>query len=187
VGRVLVGCEWTGITRQAFRDAGHDAYSCNLLPAEDGSPFHLQCDLLTVLGGGWDLAIFHPPCTHLAISGARWFAQKQAEQEAALAFVWALLDAPVPRICLENPRSAIGPRIRPSDQTIQPYDFGHPESKRTCLWLKNLPYLQPTCLAWPRAPKVWRMGESQRRSQERARSYPGIALAMSQQWGRLLP
>jgi hypothetical protein len=187
MGHVLIGCEWTGITREAFRAAGHDAYSCDLLPAEDGSPFHLQCDVLTVLDGGWDLAIFHPPCTHLATSGARWFAQKQAEQAAALAFVRSLLAAPIPRICLENPRSVISSRIRPSDQLIHPWEHGDPYEKVTALWLKNLPYLQPTILMARREQACWRMGESKRRRQERSRSYPGIARAMSQQWGRLIP
>jgi hypothetical protein len=187
MGKVLIGCEFTGLTRQAFRDQGHDAWSCDLLPAEDGSPYHLEVDVLSVLEAGWDLAIFHPPCTHLATSGARWFAGKQAEQAVALAFVRALLAAPIPRICLENPRSIISSRIRPADQVIHPWEHGDPFEKVTMLWLTNLPYLQPTILMARREQAAWLMGESKGRSQARSRTYPGIARAMSLQWGRLLP
>jgi hypothetical protein len=147
--RVLIGCEASGVVRRAFRAHGHEAWSCDLLPTDDQSPYHLQCDIRTVLHDRWDLAIFHPPCTHLAVSGARWFADKTAEQEAALDFVARLLQAPIPRICVENPVSVIASRIRPPDQTIQPWLFGHPEAKRTCLWLKNLPCLRPTTIVEP--------------------------------------
>jgi hypothetical protein len=186
MGKVLVGCEWTGITRQAFRDQGHDAWSCDLLPAEDGSPYHLQCDVRTVLECRWDLAVFHPPCTFLANSGARWWAKKQAEQQEALALVRLLLDAPIPHIALENPEGKIGSAIRTHDQLIHPWEYGEEEEKKTCLWLKHLPYLQPTKLMARREQKVWRMGKSKGRSQARARSYPGIARAMAHQWGRLI-
>jgi hypothetical protein len=180
--RVLVGCEFSGVVRQAFRAAGHDAWSCDLLPAEDGSPYHLQCDVLEVLAQPWDLAIFHPPCTYLANSGARWWKQRQQEQQDAVAFVRTLLEAPIPRIALENPDGYISSAIRKPDQLIHPWEYGEPEEKKTCLWLKNLPLLQPTKLMWPREQRCWRMGPSKHRSQERSRTYPGIAAAMAAQW-----
>ena len=144
--RVLVGCEYSGRVRQAFRNLGHDAWSCDLLGSEDGSQFHIQGDVLPLLTGGWDLAIFHPPCTHLAVSGARHFAAKKASgvQDESLDFVRLLLDAPIARIALENPVSIISSRIRKPDQIIQPWMFGEDASKSTCLWLKGLPLLKPT-------------------------------------------
>jgi len=182
--RVLVACEFSGTVRRAFRALGHDAYSCDLLPAEDNSPFHLKCDALAALDfNDWELLIAHPPCTHLAVSGARWFAEKQAEQAAALAFVRALLDAPVPRIALENPISIISSRIRKPDQIIQPWQFGHGETKATCLWLKGLPLLQPTDIVSGREARVHKMPPSQNRWKERSRTFVGIAAAMAQQWG----
>lgn len=150
--RVLVACEFSGVVRRAFRDRGHDAWSCDLLPAEDNSEFHIQDDAIeTAYGLQWDLMIAHPPCTHLAVSGARYFAQKRADgrQQAALDFVRQLLDAPVEKIALENPVSIISTHIRKPNQVIQPYQFGHPESKATCLWLKNLPPLVPTKVLEP--------------------------------------
>jgi len=183
MARVLVACEFTGIVRQAFAVRGHDVWSCNLLPSEQPGQ-HIQGDVLAVLGEGWDIMLAFPPCTHLATSGARWFARKRPQQEAALDFVRQLLEAPIPRICLENPLGVISSRIRPADQLIEPWEYGHQEMKRTCLWLKNLPYLQPTCLVWPREQKVWHNTKGERRrGQDRSRSYPGIALAMSTQWG----
>lgn len=136
--RVLVACEFSGIVREAFRRRGHDAFSCDLLPAEDGSRFHIQFDARLAILEGWDLMIAHPPCTHLAVSGARWFKEKRAEQEQALEFVARLLAAPIRRIALENPISIISSRIRKPDQIIQPWQYGHEETKATCLWLKNL-------------------------------------------------
>lgn len=182
---VLVGCEYSGRVRQAFRDRGHDAWSCDLLPSEDDSPFHIQCDVLALLGDGWDLAIFHPPCTHLAVSGARHFSEKIADgrQQEALEFVRILLDAPIPRIALENPVSIISSRIRKPDQVIQPYLFGHGETKATCLWLKNLPKLVPTQIVSGREPRIHKMAPGPDRWKERSRTYPGIAQAMSMQWG----
>lgn len=148
--RVLISCEFSGIVRDAFIARGHDAVSCDLLPSERPGP-HIQGDVLAVLNDGWDLMIAHPPCTHLAVSGARYFAEKRADgrQQAALAFVQALLDAPIERIALENPVSIISSRIRKPDQIVQPYQFGHAESKKTCLWLKNLPVLTPTDIVEP--------------------------------------
>jgi hypothetical protein len=146
--RVLVACEFSGVVRDAFALRGHYAMSCDLLTSETPG-LHYMGDVLEILNDGWDIMIAHPPCTHLAVSGARWFADKQAEQAEALAFVRLLLDAPIPRICLENPVSIISSRIRKPDQIIQPWQFGHGETKTTCLWLKNLPKLQPTAIVDP--------------------------------------
>lgn len=148
--KVLVGCEFSGTVREAFNRLGHDAWSCDLIDTEIPGQ-HIKGDVLELLGNGWDLAIFHPPCTHLAVSGARYFAAKRADgrQQAALDFVRFLLDAPIPRIALENPVSIISTAIRKPDQVIQPWQFGHPESKATCLWLKGLPELKPTKILQP--------------------------------------
>lgn len=184
--RVLVACEFSGIVRRAFRARGHDAWSCDLLPAEDGSFFHYQEDVRKCLFDlEWDLMIAHPPCTHLAVSGARWFKEKQAEQLEALEFVRRLLDAPIPRIALENPISIISSHIRKPDQIIQPWMFGHGETKATCLWLKNLPKLVPTNIVAGREAKVHRMPPGPDRWKERSRTYQGIADAMAEQWGSL--
>ncbi len=183
--RVLVGCEFSGVVRRAFRAQGHDAWSCDLLPAEDRSAFHRQADVLDVLAyESWDLLIAHPPCTHLAVSGARWFKAKQAEQAEALAFVQALMAAPVPRICVENPISIISSRIRKPDQIIQPWQFGHGETKATCLWLQNLPRLRATCIVAGREARVHKMPPGPDRWKERSRTFAGIAAAMAEQWGR---
>lgn len=181
--RVLIGCEFSGTVRRAFRSRGHDAWSCDLLPAEDASEFHIQGDVADVLGAGWNLAIFHPPCTHLAVSGARWFKNKRREQEEALEFVRTLLAAPIPRIALENPVSIISSRIRRPDQIIQPWQFGHGEVKATCLWLKNLPPLVPTHVVDGREARVHRMPPGPNRWKERSRTFVGIADAMAEQWG----
>ena len=180
--RVLVGCEYSGRVRQAFRDRGHDAWSCDLLPSEDDSRFHIQGNVTRLLDQGWDLAIFHPPCTHLAVSGARWFRHKQAEQAEALDFVRLLLAAPIKRIALENPVSIISSRIRKPDQVIQPYMFGDPYTKTTCLWLKGLAKLVPTDIVEGREQKCWREPPGPDRWKNRSRTYPGIASAMADQW-----
>jgi len=146
---------------------------------------HYRGDVRDVLGDGWDLMIAHPPCTHLAVSGARWFKDKQVEQQEALAFVRTLLDAPIPCIALENPVSIISSRVRKPDQTIQPWQFGHGETKATCLWLKNLPLLRPTNIVEGREARVHRMAPSPNRWKERSRTYEGIASAMAEQWGNL--
>lgn len=181
---VLVACEFSGIVRDAFIARGHYAMSCDLLPAERPGP-HAQCDVRTLLTGPqrWDLLIAHPPCTHLAVSGARWFRQKRAQQEAALDFVRELLAAPVPHIALENPVSIISSRIRKPDQIIQPWQFGHGETKATCWWLKNLPPLQPTQIVDGRAARVHLAPPSPDRWKERSRTLPGIAAAIADQWG----
>lgn len=180
--RVLVACEFSGVVRRAFAKQGHDAWSCDLLPAEDDSPNHIQGDALKEIRGGYDLMIAHPPCTHLAISGARWFPAKRKEQEQALAFVRELLNAPIPMIALENPISLISSAIRKPDQIIQPWQFGHGEIKATCLWLKNLPPLVPTNIVRGRDPRVHRMAPGPNRWKERSRTLTGIADAMANQW-----
>ena len=137
------------------------------------------------LNGPWDLMIAHPPCTHLAVSGARWFKEKAKEQAEALAFVRALMDAPIQRICIENPISIISSRIRKPDQIIQPWQFGHGETKATCLWLKNLPKLAPTNIVEGREARVHKMPPGPDRWKERSRTFRGIADAMAEQWGSL--
>jgi len=181
--RVLVGCEYSGRVRQAFRNQGHDAWSCDLLESEDNSAFHIQGDILTVLANAWDLGIFHPPCTHLAVSGSRWFKHKLQEQADALDFVQTLLNAPITKIALENPISVISSYIRKPTQIIQPWQFGHGETKATCLWLKNLPKLVPTNVVSGREARVHRMAPGPNRWKERSRTYTGIAEAMAMQWG----
>ncbi len=204
--RVLVACEFSGVVRNAFRARGHDAWSCDLLPAEDGSEFHFQKHVRVPLSAwDWDLMIAHPPCTHLAVSGARWFKDKQAEQAEALSFVRDLMAESIPRICIENPISIISSRIRKPDQIIQPWMFGHPEFKATCMWLKNLPKLTATNnLKPPTKPvrglvgsdefesrmKEWRnwsrvhhASPGPDRWKERSRTLQGIADAMADQWG----
>ncbi len=181
--RVLVACEYSGRVRDAFIRAGHDAMSCDLLPTDLPGP-HYQGDVRDILGEGWDLMIAHPPCTHLAVSGARHFAAKQASgvQEQALDFVRTLLNAPIDRIALENPVSIISSRIRKPDQVIQPWQFGHGETKTTCLWLKNLQKLRPTNIVEGREPKVHYMPPSADRWKKRSTTYQGIADAMAAQW-----
>jgi site-specific DNA-cytosine methylase len=186
--KVLIACEYSGRVRQAFRDRGHDAWSCDLLPAEDGPcnrAYHMQGDVLGILGQGWDLMIAHPPCTDLAVSGSRWFPEKRADgrQQAALEFVRQLLAAPIPRVALENPVSIISSQIRKPDQIIHPWQFGHGETKATCLWLRGLPKLTPTQIVPGREARVHRMPPGPDRWKDRSRTYQGIADAMAAQWG----
>ena len=185
--RVLVACEYSGVVREAFRNRGHDAWSCDLYEdAEDGSEFHIKGDALQESNiGYWDLMIAHPPCTHLAVSGARHFPAKVADgrQDYALDFVWNLMQAPIEKICIENPISIISTRIRKPDQIIQPWQFGHGETKATCLWLKGLPKLIPTNIVEGREARVHRMSPGPNRWKERSRTYQGIADAMAEQWG----
>lgn len=181
--QILVACEFSGLVRDAFLARGHTALSCDLLPSERPGP-HYQGDVRAILQDGWDLLLCFPPCTYLCCSGARWWPQRQQEQADALAFVQLLLDAPIPRIALENPQGKISTAIRPPDQWIEPYLFGHAETKRTGLWLKGLPLLQPTQLTFAaRAERIWRMPQRKSRSQDRSRTYPGVAAAMAAQWG----
>ena len=192
--RVLIACEFSGTVRRAFRDRGHDAWSCDILPAEDGSPHHYQQDVTGLLGEGWDLMFAHPPCTHLAVSGAAHFAKKRADgsQAAALDFVRTLLAAPIPKIALENPVSIISSQIRKPDQIINPYQFGEPISKKTCLWLKNLTPLVASQVVqgsvYHTAPSgrrypdwCWKTGGGS--GHKRSRFFEGIANAMANQWG----
>lgn len=180
--RVLVACEFSGTVRDAFAAKGHDAWSCDLLPTEKPGQ-HIQGDVTAVLGDGWDLMVCHPPCTHLAVSGARWFAEKVTEQAEALEFVRTLLDAPISRIALENPVSIISSRIRKPDQVIQPWQFGRGEVKATCLWLRGLPKLRPTNIVEGREARVHRMPPGPDRWRERSRTFAGIGQAMADQWG----
>ena len=183
--RVLVACEYSGIVRDAFIEAGHDAMSCDLLPTEKPGP-HYEGDVRDVLHAGWGLMIAHPPCTHLAVSGARWFPEKREAglQQAAVSFVRELAAAPIPRIAIENPVSVLSSLWRKPDQTLQPWHHGHGETKAICLWLKNLPTLEPTDIVEGREARVHRMPPGLNRAKERSRFYPGIAAAMAEQWGR---
>ena len=183
--RVIVACEYSGRVREAFRKLGHDAWSCDILESEDDSEFHIQTRIEDIINDGWDLMIAHPPCTHLAVSGARHFKAKQESgvQQQALDFVQMLLNSPIDKICLENPVSIISSRIRKPDQIIQPWQFGHGETKATCLWLKNLPKLVPTDIVEGREQRVHKMPPSPNRWKERSRTYQGIANAMAAQWG----
>jgi len=181
---VLVACEFSGIVRDAFENKGHKATSCDLLPTERFGE-HIQGNIHHHLDEGWDLMIAHPPCTHLAVSGARWFKDKQQEQKEAIAFFMALINAPIPKICVENPVSIMSRVYRKPDQIIQPWMFGHGETKATCLWLKNLPKLQPTNIVEGRTPRVHYESPGPNRWKNRSRTYQGIADAMADQWGNL--
>lgn len=187
---VLVACEYSGRVRDAFTRRGHFAMSCDLLPSETPG-FHWQGDVTEILDLGWDLMICHPPCTHLAVSGARYFKEKRESgvQQEALAFVKTLMDAPIPRIALENPVSIISSAIRKPDQIIQPWQFGHGESKQTCLWLKGLPPLVPTAVL-PTGLRdtysyILKMAPGPERWKQRSRTFEGIAEAMAEQWSNL--
>lgn len=190
--RVLIACEYSGTVRDAFIKLGHDAMSCDLLDTDRPGP-HYKGSVLDVINDGWDLMIAHPPCTHLAVSGARHFAEKRASgvQQEALDFVRLLLDAPIERIALENPVSIISSQIRKPDQIIQPWMFGHRESKKTCMWLKNLPNLvatnvvEKTAASWDNttASGQNRLSPSPDRWKIRSKTYQGIADAMADQWG----
>lgn len=190
--RVLVGCEYSGTVRDAFIARGHDAMSCDLLPSDTPGP-HYQGNILGLLSEDWDLAIFHPPCTHLAVSGARWFPFKQKEQAEALEFVRLLLNAPIDKIALENPVSIISTKIRKPDQIVQPWQFGDSYQKTTCLWLKNLAPLIPTKIVdkgefvvynGKKLPKWYSDSWGKKdRAKARSKTFPGIAAAMAERWG----
>jgi hypothetical protein len=182
--RVLVACEYSGRVREAFRRLGHDAWSCDFLPAEDESPHHIQGDVLPVLDRGWDLMVAHPPCTDLAVSGARHFEQKRADgrQREAIRFFQLLAEAPIPRWAIENHVCIMSTVWREPDQIIQPWQFGHGETKATCLWLKGLPPLVPTNIVSGRHPRVHLMPPGPDRWKERSRTYEGVAEAMAGQW-----
>ena len=197
--RVLVACEFSGIVRDAFRAAGNHAISCDLLPS-DAAGSHYQGDVRDVLLDGWDLMIAHPPCTYLSSSGLHWNSRvpgRQEKTDASLEFVRLLMAAPIKHICIENPVGCIGTKIRKADQIIQPYQFGADASKQTALWLKNLSPLRPTRFVEPRmvnGKPRWsnqtdsgqnKLGPSPTRAADRAKTYPGIAAAMADQWGKL--
>ena len=181
--KILVACEYSQIVTRAFRALGHEAYSCDILPTEGNPEWHIQGDALGHLYG-WDMMIAFPPCTHLAVSGARWFPAKIADgrQQAAIDFFMKLANVDIPKIAIENPIGIMSTVWRKPDQIIQPWQFGHGETKATCLWLKNLPKLQPTDIVNGRAARIHHMSPGPNRAKERARTYPGIAKAMSDQW-----
>lgn len=182
--RILIACEFSGIVRDAFRRRGHDAWSCDLLDTEQLGQ-HIQDSFWNHMRDGWDLMIAHPPCTHLAVSGARWFKGKEAEQRHALDDVRELMNAPIKMKCIENPVSVISTKIRKPDQIIQPWMFGHGETKTTCLWLTNLPHLLPTKVVEGRVARVHHAPPGPDRWKNRSRTYQGIADAMAEQWGSL--
>jgi site-specific DNA-cytosine methylase len=182
--KILIACEYSGTVRDAFIRQGHDAMSCDLLPTDVPGP-HYQGDVFDIIGKDWDMMIAHPPCTHLAVSGARHFPAKIADgrQQAALDFVQRLMDCGIKRIAIENPISVISSKIRKPDQIIQPWQFGHGETKATCLWLKNLPFLTPTNIVEGRENRIWKMPPSADRWKQRSKTFQGIADAMAEQWG----
>jgi hypothetical protein len=180
--QVLVACEFSGVVREAFARRGHDVWSCDLLPTEDGRLFHMQRDVLGVLGDGWDLMIAHPPCTYLARSGARWHRGTDFQREA-VEFVRALYDAPIPKVAIENPIGMLTSLWRKSDQIVQPWWFGHGETKATALWLKNLPPLHPTRIVAGRTPRTHYAAPGPNRWKERSRTLAGFAQALAEQWG----
>lgn len=182
--KVLVACEFSGIVRDAFTARGHDAWSCDLLPSERPGN-HIQADVLPILKIGWDLLVGHPPCTRIASSGAAWFKGREQEQRDALLFVAQLMLAPIAHIAVENPIGVISTFFRKPEQIIQPWQFGHGETKATCLWLKNLPPLKPTNIVDGREPRVHREAPGPNRWKNRSRTYQGIADAMAEQWGVL--
>ena len=179
--KVLIACEFSGTVRDAFIRQGHQAVSCDLLPTEAPGP-HIQGDVRDVRLTSFDMMVAHPPCTHLAVSGARWFKDKTQEQAEALAFVRWLMAAPIPW-AIENPVSIISSRIRKPDQIIQPWMFGHGETKATCLWLSGLPKLTPTDIVAGREGRIWKLPPSPDRWKLRSATDPGIAHAMATQWG----
>jgi hypothetical protein len=184
--KVLVACEFSGTVRDAFIARGHDAMSCDLLPTEAPGP-HYTGDVRDVLDFPWDLMIAHPPCTHLSVSGAKHFAGKRltGQQQAAVSFFMLLAKADIPRIAIENPVCIMSSLWRKPDQTVQPWQFGHGETKATCLWLKGLPLLTPTEIVEGREQRVFRMPPRPDRWKLRSATYRGIADAMADQWGAI--
>ena len=184
--RVLVACEESQEVCKAFRALGHEAYSCDIEPCSGGHPeWHLRCDALELLKMRWDMILAFPPCTDLAVSGAKWFAEKQADgrQKRSIDFFLRFANADCPKIAIENPVGIMSTVWRKPDQIIQPWMFGHGETKKTCLWLKGLPHLIPTHIVDGREQRVWRMPPSADRAKLRSRTYHGVARAMAKQWG----
>jgi len=183
--KILVACEESQAVTIEMRKLGHEAYSCDIEPCSGGHPeWHVRDDVLRHLYDGWDMMIAFPPCTHLAVSGARWFKQKRADgrQQKAVDFFMKLVNAPIPKIAIENPISIMSTIWRKPDQIIQPWQFGHGETKATCLWLKNLPLLKPTNVVNGREQRIWKMPPSKERSKLRSKTYPGIAKAFATQF-----
>lgn len=184
--KVLVACEESQEVCKAFRALGHEAYSCDIEPCSGGHPeWHLQVDALELLKMQWDMILAFPPCTDLAVSGARYFAEKRADgrQQRSIDFFMEFAKADCPRIAIENPVGIMSTYYRKPDQIIQPWQFGHGETKKTCLWLKGLPPLKPTEIVSGREQRIWRMPPSKDRAKMRSRTYPGVAKAMAEQWG----
>lgn len=182
--RVLIACEFSGRVRDAFIKRGHDAMSCDLLPTEQPGP-HYQGDVFDIINDGWDMMIAHPPCTHLAVSGARHFAVKRADgrQQQGIDLFMRFINASIPRIAVENPIGIMSTKYHKPDEIIHPWQFGHGETKATCLWLKNLPHLKPTNVVSGREPKTHYCPPGPDRWKIRSRTYQGIADAMAEQWG----
>lgn len=184
--RVLVACEESQVVCSAFRAKGHNAYSCDILPTSGSiADWHLRCDVTEVLHDHWDIIIAFPPCTDLAVSGARWFPEKKADgrQNRSIHFFMRFTNILCPSICIENPIGIMSTIYRKPDQIIQPWQFGHGETKTTCLWLKGLPLLKPTNIVSGREGKVWRMAPGPDRAKMRSKTFAGIAQAMAEQWG----
>jgi hypothetical protein len=184
--KVLIACEYSGTVRDAFIARGHDAISCDLLPTDTPGP-HYQGNVFDIINNGWDLMIAHPPCTHLSVSGARHFEAKRKDgrQQAAVDFFMALANADIPRMAIENPICIMSTVWRKPDQIIHPWQFGHGETKATCLWLKGLPLLTPTDIVEGREARIHRMPPSAERWKIRSKTYQGIADAMAAQWGSI--
>lgn len=181
--RVLVACEFSGIVCEEFRKKGHNAFSSDLLPSEKNPNHHLLGDSRLLLKDGWDLLIAFVPCTRLCVSGAKWFEKYMNEQEQAVGFFMRFANALIPKIAIENPIGIMNRWYRKPDQIIQPWQFGHGETKATCLWLKGLPLLTPTNIVSGREARIHKMPPHPDRWKERSRTYPGIAKAMAEQWG----
>ena len=188
--KIIVACEFSGIVRDAFTERGHDTVSCDLLPTERLGK-HIQGDALEILNDGWDMMIAHPPCTYLTVSGNKWFKpeyrdkypDRLEQREHSIQFFMSLVDAKVDKICIENPIGIMSTKYRKPDQIIQPWQFGHGETKATCLWLKNLPRLEPTNIVSGREQRLHKLPPKKDRWKERSRTYTGIADAMATQWG----
>lgn len=186
--KVLIGCEFSGAVRRAFRERGHDAWSCDILPAADSSPYHIQADVLSVLGDGWDMAVFHPPCTYTSQAGYRWFKTQPDRMEKAwegYEFFMKLVNAPIPKIAVENTRGLLWKWYRRPDQIVHPYYFGDPLTKATCFWLKGLPLLEATdmCQEYFVNYTKYKGGHNGR---SRSKTWPGMAAAMAAQWGSVV-
>ncbi len=182
--KVLIACEFSGIVRDAFIRHGHDAMSCDLLPTESPGP-HYQGDVMDIINDRWDMMIAHPPCTNIAVCGAKHFWYKQEQQKLAIEFFMFLVNSNIQKIAIENPIGIMSTRFRKPDQYIQPWQYGHGETKKTCLWLKNLPLLKPTNIVTGRENRIWKMSPSPERGKLRSVFYMGIAEAMATQWGIL--